>query len=293
MLGIQNYLQGDGKMNDLSTVKKPGNKIRSSRIGYRSMPIPEIRFNRQERLLRAVNSAASCLFSMEGDNFHLAITESLRILGQSIHSDRVTIWKNYIKNEDLYVSRIGSWNNQNTTDIKEDPVPEDLLMEAILPGWEEILGEQKPMNFLEKNMAEPYCSIAKDNGIRSVLIVPITSMGNYWGFLCFCSYTCERIYSYMDEKLLRSGGALIAAAIDRNKIIWDLIQERDEAEANARAKEDYLSRINREFQTSLYVIVGLADIAKNFPEKSDQSLEQIVDSSRQILAIMDEIKASF
>jgi len=282
-------VKGDGKMHDIGSVKNSENNIRSSRTVYRPMPIPEFRLSRQERLLRAVNSAASCLFSMEGDDFNKTIKESLKILGQGINADRIAIWKNYMKYDDVYVSRIETWNNPRTAGEKNDPIPGDLLIKKILPDWEKMTREQRPVNFHEGNMNEPHRTIAKNNGIRSVLIVPITTMGDYWGYLCLCSYTSERIYSSMDEKLLRSGGALIAAAIDRNETVWELIRARDEAEANIRANSVFLSRMSHKLRNPMNMIINLADVARNSPDKTEQCLEQIRTSSKHILAIANEI----
>jgi transcriptional regulator with GAF, ATPase, and Fis domain len=236
--------KGDCKMNDSGFAPGPKIQIRSARTKRRPLPVSEFRLVRQERILRAINSAASCLFAREGDDFNATVTESLQILGRSINADRVAIWKTYVKNNGIYASRVGAWNSPRAAEKKRDPVPEDLLVEEILPDWKMMFLEQRPVNFLGKDMEEPYRTIAKNNGVQSVLIIPVTAMGNYWGFISFCSYTVERLYSFMDEKLLCSGGALVAAAINRKETLRELIRARDEAKAGARAKRGCSGDVN-------------------------------------------------
>lgn len=178
---------------------------------------PELQSQSQERLLMAINVTASILFTQENSNFNDTLTEALRIMGQSVDVDRVAIWKNYPENACIRISRTGCWNSKKLGEKSGDTVPGDFFIEEIFPYWDLILGKQMVLNYHNSDLKEPFRSLAINNDIHSVLTIPITSKGSYWGFICFSSCIEGRIYSSTEKKLLRSGGNLIAAAIDNNK----------------------------------------------------------------------------
>ena len=192
------------------------NAVKKHTAKHLYWPMPPGSGNR-ERLLRAVNSTASLLFSREICGFEKAITEALKTLGCSIHAGRAAIWKTYTKDACVYVSRVGAWDTSEKPKTKEDPVPGDLLIDTILPDWEVMLVKQAPFYSFDKDLLEPFRSIARKNDIRSILILPVNAKGNYWGFITFCSYENRRIYFSAEKELLRSGGNLIASAIDYNE----------------------------------------------------------------------------
>ena len=266
---------------------------RSSRTGFRSVPFSEFRLNRRERLQNAVNSVAFMLFSQESVDFIKTIEVSLEILGRSINVDRVVIWKNYVENGILRVFRHPQWNNPDQKDIftREiiDPVPGDLSINEILPNWENIFSDQSPVYFIDRNMREPFRSIAMSNGIRSILIIPVFSMGSYWGFISFLTYSDERFYTSAEKELLRTGGILIASAIENHETSKELMRERDEAQTHTKAKSEFLSRMSHELRTPTNAIIGMADVAKISPEKTEQCLEKIGASSRHLLGILNDV----
>lgn len=191
------------------------------RVGSWLFPASESQGFRQDRLLKAVNSVAFRLFSHETADFNRLIEDSLGILGHSVNAEQVVLWKNYVSNGCLRVSSYARWNNPDFWNqfsrTMEDPLLWDFTIEEILPNWEKIMEEQKPEFIIAKNLHEPFRSIALDKGICSILITPIFSKGHYWGFISFFNYSEERFYSGKEKESLRSGGILIASAIENNK----------------------------------------------------------------------------
>ncbi|MDR0448670.1 MAG: hypothetical protein LBH07_08370, partial [Treponema sp.] len=96
-----------------------------------------------------------------------------------------------------------------------DAIPRIFLIRTILPNWEIITGEPKPIITLAMDLPEPFRSNAINNGIGSIQIIPLDSNGNHWGFISFSICTNDRFCSFKEGEILRSGGNLIAATIDR------------------------------------------------------------------------------
>ena len=215
---------------------------RMPRLRYYPNSGAEFHNGRQERLLKTVNSIAYCLFSMEKSDFSDVLMESLEKLGRSVNAERVVLWKNYMKKNNLRVMRYAKWNDpeleKRSFRSLADPVPDDFLIEEYLPDWETIMAEQVPVYFKGRDLQEPFRTIARKNGIRSVLIVPVFCMGNYWGFISLLTYLNEHLYSSSEKEWLRMGGALIASAIEHNETAKELIRVKEEAQKIAKAKSD-------------------------------------------------------
>ncbi|MCL1929302.1 MAG: ATP-binding protein [Treponema sp.] len=276
-----------------TAVKRPITQNQLPRTGYWSIPVSESQIIRQDRLLRAINSVAFTFFSQENPDFNKAIENSLGILGRSVNAEQVIIWKNYIDNNKLCVFRLAMWNSPELTkklsQMAEKQVPNNFSIEEILPNWNEMMMEQCPVYISNKNLHEPFRSIALNMGIRSVLLLPIFSNGNYWGFITFITYTEERLYSNAEKELLRSGGILIASAIENNKSLMELKLARDEAQSTTQAKSEFLSSMSHELRTPLNAIIGMTEIAKMSPAKTENCLEVIGNSSRYLLEIINDI----
>ena len=250
----------------------------------------------QEQLLKAINSAASMLLSLEHTDFEQVLYSALKTLGESVTADRVSIWKNSESDGICNAARIGQWSSDELLLIKENnPVnnafPTELKLDKVLPGWEQQIKEKKVLNGCRVDFDEPITSLMEKYGVLSLLLLPIVVGGKYWGFIFFTSYFSKKEFSPVEEELLLSGATLIASAIDRNKIEQELIKARDEAHASAKAKSEFLSRMSHELRTPMNAIIGMSSIARisDEPEKKAHCLEQIDSSSRQLLAIINDI----
>ena len=280
-------------MLDSSAARKPIFQNHVIRNGFWAVPISESQIIRQDRLLRAVNSVAFRLFSQENADFEKTIENTLEILGRSVNAEQVVIWKNYLENDELRVYRYAKWDNSDLTNklshLLEKPFPLDFSIKEILPDWETMMEEQSPVYFIDKNLHEPFRSIALNKGIRSALLLPIFSRGDYWGFITFLTYTEERLYSNAEKELLRSGGILIASAIENNNYVKELAKARDAAQLNTEAKSEFLSSMSHELRTPLNAIIGMTEIARMSPEKSKYCLGKIGTSGRHLLGIINDV----
>jgi GAF domain-containing protein len=204
----------------VSSGKKLKRKNIAYKNGYWPIFLTEFRIRAQKRFRCTINSVANCLFFAENFDFEKNVEKSLEILGNSINAERAVIWKNYCKEGQIRILRLAKWNNEKSIKINRhisDPVSDELSLAEILPDWGEIMAEQKAVYFIDRDMREPYRSIAAANGIRSVLVIPVFLNGNYWGFIDFVNYVTERFYTNIEKDLLRLGGILIASAIESNK----------------------------------------------------------------------------
>ncbi|MCL1836830.1 MAG: response regulator [Treponema sp.] len=81
--------------------------------------------------------------------------------------------------------------------------------------------------------------------------------------------------------------SVLVIAVD----ITDLMREKENAQAAARAKADFLSRMSHEMRTPMNAIIGMAKIAENTDDmtKLKYCLSNIDNSSRLLLGIINDV----
>jgi signal transduction histidine kinase/ActR/RegA family two-component response regulator len=258
---------------DLSSLKEAENELR-----------------KREQLLKTVISAAEMLLSSNQDDFDTVIYESLKILGQSVISDRAYIWKNIMEGEKLYCLKIAEWDNKGFEEYAGKEIRR-LSYDDFIPQWRQLTSDKKSVNALTKSLEGPLSRLPGQGGALSLLMLPIILKGNFWGYIGFDDCTEERIFTSVEEGILRAGGTLIAAAIERNEMTLDLISAKETALAGTNAKTEFLSRMSHEIRTPMNAIIGMTGIAKKTrdPAKIEHCLGQIDISSRQLLSIINDV----
>jgi len=172
---------------------------------------------RQDCLLSAINQVASLLVYTEQSEFMPAIYESLALLGRTADVDRVYIWENFIKDDELYSTQLYEWSegaepqqgNEYTVDIKYD---------ESMPTWKDTFLSGECVNSIVKDMCQAERDQLEPQGIVSILVLPISIHNEFWGFIGFDDCRNERIFTKTEESILRSGGLLIASAMMRNEM---------------------------------------------------------------------------
>jgi len=245
---------------------------------------------RRDTLLSAVNAVASRLFSIEDEDFSESLWESISMLGKSINVERVTIWKNFKKNGELYCTQIHEWSEgveiqhglEHTIDIKYSET---------IPTWEKILGSGGSINAVAKDMLPVEREQMGRQGVISILVVPIFIKELFWGFVGFDDCVNERVFNHVEESTLKSGGMLIASALLRNEMTNNLITAREEALSSTKAKSVFLANMSHEIRTPMNAIIGMTAVAKNSssPEKITECLAEISVASRHLLGVINDI----
>ena len=238
----------------------------------------------RDRLLVAVNSAASMLMDDNSSDMHEKITSALEVLARAVNVDRAYIWRNRNEDGEIYSAQISVWQrNGNTTELIERPFTEILnQLNASFPGVTNRTGGQV---FYHNVNAEAV------DGIKSLLVTPMTMNGNLWGFITFENFTDERIFTEEEKNIISSGGLFIASALQREEMMKNLIQTKEEALLSSMAKSEFLSRMSHEIRTPMNAIIGMSAIAERTSDikRIRECLSRINDSSRQLLSIINDV----
>jgi signal transduction histidine kinase/CheY-like chemotaxis protein len=190
----------------------------------------------------------------------------------------------------------GMYPESNT--LPKQPYPDrsaaglvDFSYRRDLPGWETALSGGQfirgPVHRLSPAERETFSRL----NIISILVIPVFSLEQFWGFVSFNYRRVERDFSTNEEAILRSGGLLIANAILRNEMTKSLVQAREEALSSTRAKSNFLANMSHEMRTPMNAIIGMTSIARTSPdpEKKDYCLSKIDDASIHLLGVINDV----
>ncbi|MEM9091844.1 MAG: GAF domain-containing protein [Cyanobacteria bacterium P01_F01_bin.53] len=202
-------------------------------------------YNRELRqrdaLLNGVNAAAQCLVAQ--DDLTRAIPEALRILGERTQQERIYVLENVYKegSDDVFWSIPYEWNGPGLPNSsilgKNVPIP----MKAFPAPIVEKISTGKPIQLLTRNVTGIALIINQARFAKSLVAVPISVAGQWWGIMGFDDCTTERIWSEAEIAVLETAAACVGSAIERDRT-------RKERESTARARATELETYNQQLR---------------------------------------------
>ncbi|MCL2028990.1 MAG: ATP-binding protein, partial [Deltaproteobacteria bacterium] len=172
----------------------------------------------RDNLLQASNRAAAILLNADMDSFGEALSQSMRIVAESVKVDRVHIWENCAIDGRLNCTRIFEWPGGGETRGGGAPMV-DIPYDEAAPGWEETLSGGNCISGLVRDMPPENQARLSPRGVLSILVVPVFVKDMFWGFVGFDDCRRERIFTEEEESILRSGGLLFVDAWLRNEMV--------------------------------------------------------------------------
>ena len=250
-----------------------------------------IQLERQDMLSHTVNAVASRLMSVEDEDFLTALHDSFALLGKSIDVQRVTIWKNFEEDGELYFTKVHEWSENAALQHGAENYMAKIKYSQMVPRWQQVLGSGRCINMPVKDMIPSEKEQMQRFGVVSILIIPIFIRDKFWGYIGFDDCKNIRMFSEAEENALESGGLLVASAILRNEINENLVIAKEEAMASANAKSAFLANMSHEIRTPMNAIIGMTTIAKNANslEKTNECLGKISVAAQHLLGIINDI----
>jgi PAS domain S-box-containing protein len=186
--------------------------------------------DRQNMLLASTNYISEILLEPDLDNFDDSLIRAMDVLGKALAVSRVTVWKNYYKNDIAHSLLTHEW---------VDNVPRQEPEGADVPygdsPWHRTLLSGKCIKGLVREMEATRRAALEERGILSLFVMPVFVHDNYWGFVGFDDCVNERLFTENEEKIMRSAGLMIANAFIRNDMTRDLVETTEQL---ARAVEE-------------------------------------------------------
>jgi PAS domain S-box-containing protein len=180
---------------------------------------------------------------------------------------------------------------------KKYPPPDDAptgVPEVIRTGKAELYGEI-PQDMLEAGaMDEEHLQIIRELGLRSAMVVPISTPEKTLGAITVVSAESGRRYTQSDLDFLTELARRAALAVDNALHHTAELEARRAAEAANEAKTQFLAVMSHELRTPLNAIGGYAELLLlgiRGPLTPDQAsdLERIQRSQHNLLSLINDI----
>ena len=170
----------------------------------------------QSRLLQAATEAAHHLLTC-GD-FQTAMSNALATLGNAAQIDRAYIFKNHhdpTHDAVLLTSQQFEWVREPNLAQIDNPQLQHFPFSTTLPRWYQQLSDGQVVGGRVRDLPSQERTIFETQGVLSLLLVPIYTSDELWGFIGFDDCTSEREWSDGESTILLMVAGCLGARITR------------------------------------------------------------------------------
>lgn len=137
----------------------------------------------------------------------------LRLLGTVSHTSRAHVFKNHGDAQGhLLTSHLAEWCAQGISPEITNPKLQNLRYDDCIPRWAEVLTQGGVISGIVANFPEQEWRFLAPLEIRSILVLPLTVNGEFFGFIGFDDCREARIWSPSEVSLLQAAAAAISLA---------------------------------------------------------------------------------
>lgn len=230
--------------------------------------IKEEEIKKREKYLDALVEIQKGLIFLEDlNNFY---DYMLSRLGEVTSASRCYVFENS-KDEQgrLLMSQIAEWCREGITPQIDNPQLQNLPYDELGTDLVQDMLQKGYWTAIVKELSEPTKTILESQNIVSILLIPIMTKDEFYGFIGFDDCISERKWSLVEIDILKSAAVSIALAIEELNQRREIIKARDEAIEANRLRSGFLSLISHEIRTPLNSILGYTDILKDMFLKED------------------------
>lgn len=214
-------------------------------------------------LLMGVADATNALLTLP--DYEEAIRMAIESLGKASEVDRVYIAKNIGPNGSPVPSIriLFEWHTENTSAVKAAEMPVHFDYVKYFPGWYEELSDGRTIHGHIKEGEIPGIRFIEPGEVKSILIVPILIGEKFWGFIGFDDSKKEKVWTEVEESILKATAAGIGGAIKIKETQAELLLAKEKAENSDKLKSEFLAQMSHEIRTPINSILSFSGLIKD------------------------------
>ena len=237
----------------------------------------------QANLLRTMNDVSVLLLAPEYEKgFEESLLEGIKLIAECVDVDRIHIWSNEVTDGRLcYVNKY-QWHEEKGLWKQDAP---DRLSHEEFPTWGPMFMQNECVNSPVSRMAPQERSILEQQGIKSLLAIPLFHQSEFYGFLSFDDCRRERVFTNDEIDILHSGGLMIVNAMLSNEMTQKLHDANE-------AKTNFLAKMSHEMRTPLNAIIGFCGLTLEdggLNENARSNIEKVSNAGEVLLSLVNDI----
>ncbi len=171
---------------------------------------------KRERYLAALVEVQRWLLGFKGDSQYGSLnlnpyTEILKLLGQVSGASRVYVFENHWDTKGrLLMSQKGEWCTLGIHPEIDNVALQNLCYDDFFPRWAQYLAQDEIIAGVVAEFPESERIVLELQGILSILVLPLTVNGKFFGFIGFDNCIEARPWQASEVDLLRAAAAAVS-----------------------------------------------------------------------------------
>ncbi|MDH3392832.1 MAG: response regulator [Desulfobulbaceae bacterium] len=223
---------------------------------------------------------------------HDALENCLHHLLKASEASRVYFFENFQDQTDgLCMRQTFEACAEGVTPEIDNPELQHLPYSDGFRRWQEELSRGNMINGLVASFPQQEQDILTPQGIRSILILPITVRGEWTGFIGFDDTRDDREWQKEDVRFLWMTAEMIGGYLAMLRMQKELTLAKEEAEEASHTKGVFLANMSHEIRTPMNAIIGMNRQALKTPLNQQQRyyLKTVQDSANALLGLLNDI----
>ena len=262
---------------------------------------------RKDAILEAVAVTAERLLG--GDDWQARVDDVLRVLGAATRVDRVYIFE--VRREDglLLASQRHEWCGPGVEPQLDNPALQDVpFVEAGFGRWEQLLASGQAVYGDVADFPRSEQELLTDQGIVSLVVVPIRVQGRWWGFVGFDATRQTHRWAPAEVDALRASAGVLGAAIGQQRLVEELERSRtryleayrrereaaDRLRDLDRLRDTFLDAVSHELRTPLHTVIGASETLQAHtdrltPERRAHLVDRLVANGHRLERLLSQL----